>query len=461
MNTPKPAPVDTAALARRIDTRSGPLSTGQIDDEPQALVDEAAGFKSVLRNHAFLRLWIAQASSQTAQNVIWWALFIQIASLTGGAPASIGVIILMVQLPTILFAGLSGVLVDRFSKHAILVTSNAVRAFGCLGYLTFLNQTSALYVITFFVAVVNQPFQPAESATIPLLVGEKQLLPANALFQITFMCSQVIGYTLAPLLVGLPFIGVSKTLIVGALFLAFAAIVLLPLPQITRERRQVASKSARHAAMQMLVELVEVAKVVARDTPLAVALIQLSLAPAVLLVLSELGPHYVQELLGTGQANAMILLVAPAGAGLGLGLFLIDRVGQKMAKGRVASQAMLAMGLAIGALAVVPNVTGVLLSGLHISRTVGASIMTVPISFVLGIATALLNAPAQTIVQERASSNLRGRVLAVQQALAAAVTIPPLLAVAVVGQLLTVPQTLGILAAVIFVAGLLSRRLAL
>jgi MFS family permease len=208
----------------------------------------------------------------------------------------------------------------------------------------------------------------------------------------------------------------------------------------------------------MLVELVEVTRVVAKDKPLAVALIQLSLAPAVLLVLSELGPRYVKDLLGTGQANAMILLVAPAGAGLGLGLFLIDRVGQRMPKGRVASAALLAMGLAIGALAVVPNVTGVLLSGLHISRTIGASVMTVPISFVLGIATALLNAPAQTIVQERANSNLRGRVLAVQQALAAAVIIPPLLAVAFVGQILTVQETLGILAIVVFGAGLLSRR---
>jgi hypothetical protein len=187
--------------------------------------------------------------------------------------------------------------------------------------------------------------------------------------------------------------------------------------------------------------------------------VQLSMAPAVLLVLSELGPRYVQQLLGTGQANAMIVLVAPAGAGLGLGLFLIDRLGPKMPKGLVSSWAMVAMGAAIAALAVVPNVTGVLLSGLHVPRSLGAAIITVPISFALGITTALLNAPAQTIVQERADGSLRGRVLAVQQALAAAVTIPPLLAVAFVGQLLTVPQTLGIVAVVLVAAGLASRRI--
>jgi MFS family permease len=450
--------VDSAAM-QRIDTRSGPLGTQPL--VPQGPSEPAAGggFKGALANTGFKRLWLAQAFSQTAQNMIWWALFIQIANLTGKNTIGVGIGILMVQLPTILFAGLSGVLVDRFSKQAILVSSNAVRAVGCLGYLLFLNQVTALYAITFAVAVVNQPFQPAETASIPLLVEERQLLAANALFQITFLSSQVIGYTLAPLLVALPFVGISKTLGVGVVFLALAATVLAGLPAVTRERRQVASDGARHAAVQMLLELVEVAKVVGQDMRLSVALIQLSLAPAVLLVLSELGPKYVKQLLGTSEANYMILLVAPAGAGLGVGLFLIDRIGHQMPKERVASAAMIAMGLALGALAFVPNVTGALLSGLHVSRSVGASLMTVPISFVLGIATALLNAPAQTIVQERASSNLRGRVLSVQQALAAAVAIPVIVAVAVVGQLLSIPQTLGILAVVVVVAGLLSRQL--
>jgi hypothetical protein len=257
--------------------------------------------------------------------------------------------------------------------------------------------------------------------------------------------------------VALPFIGITRTWIIGGAFLVFAAIVLIPLPAITRERRQVTTATAREAAVQMLVELVEVARVVARDKHLTVALLQLSLAPAVLLVLSELGPKFVQQVLGTGQANAMIILVAPAGAGLGLGLLLIDRLGHLMPKGRVASAALLTIGVAIGALAVVPSVTAALLSNVHAGRTIVASCMTVPISFVLGIATALLNAPAQTIVQERADNNLRGRVLAVQQALAACVTIPPLILVAAAGQLFTTPQILGIVSVVVILAGIASR----
>ena len=416
------------------------------------------GFGTVLRNGPFLRLWIAQAASQTFQNVVWWALFQQIIHLTGGAPAGIGAAIVLVYLPTIIFAGLSGVLVDRFSKQSILIFSNLARATGCLGYILLQNNLTALYVITLAVSVVNQPFQPAETSAIPLVVSKRDLLAANALFQITFLCAGVAGYTLGPVMVALPFVGITRTWAISAAFLIFAAVVLIPLPAITRERRKIAAASAREAAVQMLVELIEVTKVVARDRPLTAALLQLSLAPAVLLVLSELGPKFVQQLLNTGQTNTMIILVAPAGAGLGLGLYLIDRLGHLMPKGRVASAALLVIGLAIAALAVVPSVVAALLSNFHLNRTVVASCMTVPISFVLGIGTALLNAPAQTIVQERADVNLRGRVLAVQQALAAAVTIPPVIAVAAVGQLFTISQTLGIMAAVVILAALASRR---
>lgn len=51
-----------------------------------------------------------------------------------------------------------------------------------------------------------------------------------------------------------------------------------------------------------------------KDAQLAVALIQLSLASAVLLMLAELGPKYVQDLMATSQYNGTIWLIAPAGA---------------------------------------------------------------------------------------------------------------------------------------------------
>lgn len=111
-------------------------------------------------------------------------------------------------------------------------------------------------------------------------------------------------------------------------------------------------------------------------------------------------------------------------------MYLIERTDERMPKGRVASVAIVATGIALGALAVVPNVIGVLFSYAHSSRTLGAACMTVLVSFVLGVSAALLVAPSQTIVQQRADANPGSRMFAVQQALQAAVAIPPIIAVA-------------------------------
>jgi hypothetical protein len=67
----------------------------------------------------------------------------------------------------------------------------------------------------------------------------------------------------------------------------------------------------------------------------------------------------------------------------------------------------------------------------------------VPIAALMGIEVAFINAPVQTIVQERASPGLRGRVLALQQTLTAAMAIPPLILVGGVAAVFGTPATLS------------------
>ena len=69
----------------------------------------------------------------------------------------------------------------------------------------------------------------------------------------------------------------------------------MPLPPITRERRQVASGSAEACRDADAGGARGSREGGGQGYSLAIALIQLSLAPAVLLVLSELGPQYVQQ----------------------------------------------------------------------------------------------------------------------------------------------------------------------
>jgi hypothetical protein len=92
--------------------------------------------------------------------------------------------------------------------------------------------------------------------------------------------------------------------------------------------------------------------------------------------------------------------------------------------------------------------------GLGIPQGVQLTVTMVPISALLGILVAFINAPVQTIVQQRAKPELRGRVLAMQQTLTAAMAIPPLILVGGIAAIFGTPATLTMMGLAIIVVGL-------
>ena len=54
---------------------------------------QAAGLRSVLHNGPFLRLWMAQALSQTAQQMISYVLLVQVAAISHSSAAVSGIMI--------------------------------------------------------------------------------------------------------------------------------------------------------------------------------------------------------------------------------------------------------------------------------------------------------------------------------------------------------------------------------
>ena len=78
----------------------------------------------------------------------------------------------------------------------------------------------------------------------------------------------------------------------------------------------------------------------------------------------------------------------------------------------------------------------------------------VPIVALMGVEVAFINAPVQTIVQQRAKPELRGRVLALQQTLTAAMAIPPLILVGGVASVVGTPATLTLMGLLLVAVGL-------
>ncbi|HLJ65764.1 MAG TPA: MFS transporter [Chloroflexota bacterium] len=437
-------------------SRAGDLTpSGRPDDHVSPT--GRAGFSSVLRNRNFLSIWTAQLASQTAQNSLWYVLIILVGHLTGQTPAGIGFTIVLVQIPTVLFSSVSGVLVDRVSKRSILIGTNVIRVGGVLLYMLFESNVGGLYLVTFLVAVVSQPFAPAEGSTLPLLVEGDQLITANSLFQTTFMASQAVGFALAPIALGI--FGTRNTLIGLSVLFAFAAVVLIPLPAVTRRHAPVGDVTMLELARHVWNDLREVMSYIIQDPPLAVALFQIALAPTLLLVLAEVGPDFLTHTLHVGQTStALFFLLAPAGLGLGIGLLILGHWGYKLRKDRLVLVALIALGVTVIGLASVPTLAegwqAVDRLGWHVPHGVRLTLTTIPITVLMGVEVAFINAPVQTIVQQRARPEIRGRVLAMQQTLTAAMAIPPLVLIGGIAALIGTPATLSLTGVFLLIIGL-------
>src|SRR5262245_43906120 len=109
----------------------------------------------------------------------------------------VGLVIIALSLPLVLFGAPAGALVDRLDRRRILWISNVVRALSTALFVVALlfdpHQVLFIHALAFLFSLVGLFFSPAEVAIIPLLVGETELLPALSLFSRTLNASQAVG----------------------------------------------------------------------------------------------------------------------------------------------------------------------------------------------------------------------------------------------------------------------------
>src|SRR3954464_331061 len=97
-----------------------------VSDKPKNDTGAPATFSPILGNQAFLQLWIAQIISQLAQQMINFALLVQVGDLSNSGTATAAIIICF-TIPAILFSAVAGVFVDRHPKRRVLVITNITR----------------------------------------------------------------------------------------------------------------------------------------------------------------------------------------------------------------------------------------------------------------------------------------------------------------------------------------------
>lgn len=147
-----------------------------------------------LRHRDFALLWVAGLISVAGDFALMIALTLHAYALTGSAIATGGVFAATL-IPSVLLGSFAGVFVDRWDRKRTMVTADLARAALLLPLLTVVSadQLWLLYGVRAATGIVGLFFQPAESALLPRLVGEEQLVSANALNALNNNIGRLVG----------------------------------------------------------------------------------------------------------------------------------------------------------------------------------------------------------------------------------------------------------------------------
>jgi MFS family permease len=459
---PVPASDGEAGAAAAV-ADGGPVAVPRPESPEEVAQKSATGYRAVLTNPHFLLIWAAQVLSQTAQNVVNYALVVEVERLTQSS-ANVSLVVLAFSLPVLLLGPSAGVFVDRVGKRGVLISTNVLRALLMAGFLFYPESLQAIYLVTFAASVISQFFGPAEGAILPLLVGRRQLITATSLFNLTFTGAQIAGFILlGPTLYKL--MGPMALFVAVVVMYCLAAICCFLLPRRERVMGTVRQAVARALDLrQVWVDMREVRRFMTETPGITVAIAYLALASALLMTLATLGPGFVARVLGLGPEDAGYIL-APAGLGMLVTTALIGHFALRTDRVRMASAGLVAMAVSLAALALVRPVfeyfeTGLAKGGpgaIPAGETVGYLFLVCLVTFSLGVEFSFVTVPAQTMIAEATEPHLRGRVFALLFMVTGSVSAIPAVVIGnLADKLGIVPMllTLALLVALVGLAGL-------
>lgn len=414
---------------------------------------------SVWRNPHFLLLWAAQAIGQTAHNAVHYGLLVLVQKGTESA-AHMSVAVLTVVVPSVIFGLVAGAYVDRRDKRWVLLGTNLLRAGLMPVYILAPDWLWVLYAVNFLFAIISQFFAPAEVAMLPVIVGRRRLLQANSLFQITFTASQLGGLVLlGPLLVNL--IGTDGLFAAVMAALLVSAALVWPLPS-THNRLENGVLGFR----ALWGEIVFVLRYIRTDRVISWSVAQWTVGSTLALIIATLAPTFVVVVLRV-RAEDSVFVLAPAGIGTVLGSLILSRWGERWDQRRLVEWALVVLGGCMALMALMagvwqragwipePAVTDAATVGW---RSLIGTIMALAI--VAGFAFVAVIVPAQTLIQQRALAEVRGRLFAVQMVVSNLASILPLVALAELADLIGVGRVLILVGLAVLGAGVASMRLA-
>lgn len=374
------------------------------------------------------------------------------------ANTAVSFVILAFSLPSVVFGPIAGAVADRVSRRNVMVAVNVARAVLAIFFLL-LQPTwpvalslGAYYALAFLFGAAGQFFMPAQGASIPALVPRDQLTAANALFNLTFTATQLLGFALlGPLLSQV--LGVDMLYVVTIIGFAISAALTLWLPPMPLPRR-VSKPGTGGAFSRIWSDIREGLVFIAQDRILMKVIAYLTFATTVFMLVAALAPNFVATVVGLPPSD-IGYIVAPAGLGVIVGVVLVPRLSQRFPRETLIDCAVVLGGLSLLLLALSREILTTILAPTPVPG-MSEVVLAGALAAVLGVCNALVLVPAQTILQERSHENIRARVYATFFTITSVVSFVPIFFAAAAADLFGVVRVLAAVAIMLMVVGAVS-----
>src|SRR5438132_5376384 len=149
-------------------------------------------FREVLRIDIIRRIWYAQMVSLFGDFLALFAVIAVVSFRMHGTPAQLTGVQIAYMLPMVFVGPVAGVFVDRWPLKPTLVASDLIRAVLAL-LLIASTEVWHVYFVLGALSCVSAFFAPAQTVTIRTHVPPHGLVSSNALMQMAFMGSRIVG----------------------------------------------------------------------------------------------------------------------------------------------------------------------------------------------------------------------------------------------------------------------------
>jgi MFS family permease len=337
----------------------------------------------LLRRERDLRfLFGARLASELGTWLALVALNVTVFDLTRSA-TWVSAVVAANFVPSIVVGILLAPLVDRVSRKAIMVASDIASA-GAFAALVFLHSPAAIVVAAAAAGAAGALFRPALLASVPNVVGERDLAQANALLQATMHAAALLGPLLAAGVLAAA--GAGAAFALNAVSFVASAVCVLRVAATERgERKAPATGRARRDGVAVLRRTPVLGLIIATWALAAVALAAVNVAEVVL----------AREALHGGDLGYP-LLVASSGLGLLLGSGASAALTRRRSPRQLYGVALAATAAGLAGAAVAPDV-----------------VVAMPCVLVSGAGNGVALVCVSLVIQTSVADELRGRVYAI------------------------------------------------